>query len=76
MHCILDYIIHNTYKANDRRGNAISLSDIYNDILHNVKEMNDIVHLANYICVVKVTMLTHFHPIFFNIFKKSILNLS
>ena len=62
------YIIHNTYKTNDRRRTTISISDIYNDILHNVKEMNSFGgHLANYICIVLVTMLTHFHSIFLNI---------
>ena len=34
------YIIHNTDKTNDRRKTAISISDIYNDIHHNVKQMN------------------------------------
>ena len=38
MHCILYYIIHNRYKTNDRGVTAISISDIYNEILHNVKE--------------------------------------
>ena len=34
------YIIQNTDKTNDRRKTAKSISDIYNDILHNVKQMN------------------------------------
>ena len=46
----------------------ISISGIYNDILHNVKEVNSLGgHLENYICIVLVTMLTHNHPIFLNI---------
>ena len=31
--------MHNTYKTNDRR-TTISISDIHNDILHNVTEIN------------------------------------
>ena len=62
------YIIQNTYKTNERRRTTISISDIYNDILHNVKEINSFGgHLANYICIVLMTMLTHCHPIFLNI---------
>ena len=62
------YIIHNTYKTNDRRRTTILISDIYNDILHNVKEENSFGGcLANYICIVLVTMLTHFQSIFLNI---------
>ena len=60
-------IIHTTYKTNDRRRITISIFDIYNDIVHNVKEVNSFgCHLANYICKVLVTMLRHFHPIFLN----------
>ena len=62
---LVNYIIHNTYKTNARRRTTISISDIYNDILLNVKEMNYFGGpSANYICIVLVTMLTHCHSIF------------
>ena len=45
---MVHYIIHNTYKTNDKRRTTISLSDIYNDILHNVDELNSFRgHLAS-----------------------------
>ena len=62
------YIIHITYKTNDKTGTAMSISDIYNDILHNLKNMKSFGgHLANYICKVLVAKLIYFHLIFFNI---------
>ena len=62
------YIIYKTYITNDRRRTTKSISDMYNDILHNVKEMNSFEgHLAFYLCIVQVTMMTRFHPIFLNI---------
>ena len=58
----------NTYKTNGMRRTTISISDIYNDIIHNVKEVNSFgCHMANYICIVLVTKLTHFRSIFLNI---------
>ena len=41
-----------TYKTNGRRGTVISISDIGNDILYNMKEINSFGgHLANNICI-------------------------
>ena len=50
-------IIHNAYITSDRRGTALSTSDIYNDIFHNVKEINSFGghlikgNIANCICI-------------------------
>ena len=51
------YIIHNTYNTTDRRGTAVLTSEIYNVILHNMKEMNTFgghlikENIANYMCI-------------------------
>ena len=48
---LVHYIIYNTYIINDRRGTAISISDVCNDILYTMKEMNSfvILHMHRYL---------------------------
>ena len=53
--------MRNTYKTNGRRGTAISISDIGNNILYNMKEINSFGgHLANYICIDTYKVPAHF----------------
>ena len=66
--------MHNTYKANGRRGTAISICDNGNVILYNMEEINSLEvfwHIAYALILIKflhilvlVTMLILFHPIF------------
>ena len=57
VHNLVNYIIYNTYNTNYRRDTAILTSEIYYDILHNVKEINSFWghlikgNMANYIYI-------------------------